>query len=79
MFNFLKKQKEYQKYVSELHAQMQELRARVDALEGWKAVKAHELNRRNLFRWVQEHSLKPMPTETTKKRGRPVGSKNKEK
>jgi len=52
---------------------VQDLSKRVFQLEGWIPVGKGELPKNsNAYKWVKEHP-------TPKKRGRPVGSKNKEK
>ena len=54
---------------------VQELSGRIFQLEGWIPVGKGKLNKNsNAYKWVKEFETPP-----SKKRGRPVGSKNKEK
>ena len=58
-----------------LRSTIQDLSYRIFQLEGWIPVGKGELDKNsNAYKWVKEFE-----TPAPKKRGRPVGSKNKEK
>jgi hypothetical protein len=61
--------------VATLEMQVADLMERVLQLEGWIPVGKGELEKNSpAYKWVREYEI-----STPKKRGRPVGSKNKEK
>jgi len=61
--------------VATLEIQVENLMKRVLQLEGWIPVGKGKLEKNSTaYKWVREYE-----TSTPKKRGRPVGSKNKEK
>ena len=70
-----KKEKKFMQYqIAVLNDLVNELTAQVRQLQGWEPLVKGEKSSpsSNLYKWAKEHP-------TPKKRGRPVGSKNKEK
>lgn len=55
--------------------EVQALKTKVARLEGWKSV-SNNTPPKNEYKWMKEHPF-PASKPVVKKRGRPVGSKNK--
>lgn len=75
MFISQKEKEQINRDIRILRDQIHALSARVFQLEGWIPVGKGELSKNsNAYKWVKEFE-----TPAPKKRGRPFGSKNKEK
>jgi len=65
--------------------EVQALKTKVAKLEGWKPEEKKLSSTKNIYKWAKDHSLDAPKTKSVvtfpvpKKRGRPVGSKNKVK
>jgi len=59
------------------------LRGRIAKLEGWEPVKKEKPTAKSVYKWASDKAVKAPKTKSVvtfpvpKKRGRPVGSKNK--